>query len=224
MLDVLADLVDVERLLRDQDDVRPAGDARVQRDPARVPAHHLDDQRPVVTLGGRMEPVDSLHRDIHCSVKPESQIGRAEVVVNCLGNANHFGAGLVQPGRHAQGVLTANGHQSIDAEAFQVLLDALDASLAADGRRLAERVGPRGAEYGPAAGQNAANRAYVQHHRVALERPAPAIPEADELQLVLGHAGPDDRSDHRVEAGAIAASGEDSHSHRFFLSRLLPPH
>jgi hypothetical protein len=43
-----ADLVDVERALGDQDDVGPAGHPRPQRDPARVAAHHLDDQVAVV--------------------------------------------------------------------------------------------------------------------------------------------------------------------------------
>ena len=71
VLDVLADLLDVERLLRDEDDVRAAGDARVQCDPAGAAAHHLDDERPVMTLGRRVQPVDSLHRDVHRGVETE---------------------------------------------------------------------------------------------------------------------------------------------------------
>ena len=35
--------VEVERNLGDQDRVRAAGHTRVQRDPARIAAHHLDD-------------------------------------------------------------------------------------------------------------------------------------------------------------------------------------
>ena len=48
LLDVAGDLVDVELALRQQDHVGAAGEAGVQRDPAGVPAHHLDDQRAVV--------------------------------------------------------------------------------------------------------------------------------------------------------------------------------
>ncbi len=46
--DQAADLVDVERPLGDQDHVGAAGDPGVQRDPARVAAHHLDDEHAVV--------------------------------------------------------------------------------------------------------------------------------------------------------------------------------
>src|SRR5204863_4744331 len=42
--------LDRQRLLGDQDDVGPAGDAAHHCDPAGVPAHHLDDHDPVVRL------------------------------------------------------------------------------------------------------------------------------------------------------------------------------
>src|SRR5437763_201527 len=58
VLHVGADLLDAERLLRDQDDVRAAGQARVQRDPADAAPHHLHDQRAVVALGRGVQPVD----------------------------------------------------------------------------------------------------------------------------------------------------------------------
>ena len=74
-------------------------------------------------------------------------------------------------------------------------------------------IGPRGAKNRAAPGQDAAYRGDVQHHGVALERAAPAVPEADELQVVLGDAGPHDRTDHRVQSRTIAAAGQDSHSH-----------
>src|SRR5256885_7935481 len=41
VLDVLADLVDVDRLLRNEDHVRAAGHPGMHRDPTRVAAHHL---------------------------------------------------------------------------------------------------------------------------------------------------------------------------------------
>ena len=46
-LDVLADAVDAELLLGDQDHVGPVGDAGVKRDPAGMSSYHLDDQHPV---------------------------------------------------------------------------------------------------------------------------------------------------------------------------------
>ena len=125
LLDVLADLLDVERLLGDQDHVRAAGHARVQRDPAGVAAHHLDDQRAVVALRRGVQPVDRLHRDVHRGVEAERVVGGAEVVVDGLRHADDLHARLVQPRRDAEGVLAADRDQRVDAEAGQVVGDPL---------------------------------------------------------------------------------------------------
>ena len=98
VLDVGADLLDVERALRDEDHVGAAGEARVQRDPARVAAHHLDDQRPVMALGRGVQPVDRLHGDVHRRIEAEGEVGRAEVVVDRLGHPDDGNALLAEPG------------------------------------------------------------------------------------------------------------------------------
>src|SRR6266702_8989662 len=56
--DVVAGLVDRDRLLGDQDHVGAASDPAHYGDPARVTAHHLHDHHAVVRLGRRVEPVD----------------------------------------------------------------------------------------------------------------------------------------------------------------------
>ena len=92
LLDVAGDLVDVELPLRQQDHVGATGEAGVQRDPAGVPAHHLDHQRAVVRLGGGVQPVDRLHRDVDRGVEAEGVVGRAEVVVDRLRHADDVDA------------------------------------------------------------------------------------------------------------------------------------
>ena len=47
----------------------------MHRDPAGVPAHHLDDHDAVVRLGGRVQPVDRLGRDRHGGVEAERVVG-----------------------------------------------------------------------------------------------------------------------------------------------------
>ena len=110
-LDVLADLLDVEGHLGDQDHVGAARHAGVQRDPPGVPAHHLDDEGPVVRLRGRVQPVDGLHRDVDRGVEAEGEVGGVEVVVDGLRYADDVHAVLVQLGGDAEGVLTADGDQ-----------------------------------------------------------------------------------------------------------------
>ena len=50
---------------------------------------------------------------------------------------------------------------------------------------------------------------------IALQRPAPAVEEADELEAVLGHALADDGADDRVQARAVATASEHSDAHGF---------
>ena len=90
-LDLGAGVLDGDRQLRDQDHVRAAGDPARDGDPARVPAHHLDDHHAVVRLGGRVQPVDRLGRDRDGGVEAERVVGRREVVVDRLRHARRPG-------------------------------------------------------------------------------------------------------------------------------------
>src|SRR5207237_1665280 len=69
--DVVARLVDRDRLLGDQDHVRTAGDPAHHGNPTGVAPHHLDDHHAVVRLGRRVQPVDRLGCDPPRSVEPE---------------------------------------------------------------------------------------------------------------------------------------------------------
>jgi hypothetical protein len=71
---------------------------------------------------------------------------------------------LVQPGRHSERVLPADGDERVDAEVFEVGLDLLDASVDL------ERVGARGPEDGPATRQDPAYGLDVEGLGGALER------------------------------------------------------
>ena len=88
LLQQAAGVLDGDRLLGDQDHVGAAGDPGVQRDPAGVPAHHLDDHDAVVRLGRRVQAVDRLGRDRDGGVEPERVVGAVEVVVDRLRHAD----------------------------------------------------------------------------------------------------------------------------------------
>src|SRR5581483_4388641 len=108
-----------------------------------------------------------------------------------------------------------------DAEAGQVVLDPLD-SVAPAATRALERVRAGRPEDRAAPRQDAAHRLDVKRHRVAFERPAPPVAEPDEFKAVFLHALAHDGSDNSVQTGAVAASGEDSHSHGHYLSGREP--
>ncbi len=207
LLDVLGDLVDVELALRQQDDVRATGEAGVQRDPAGVPAHHLDDERAVVRLGRRVQPVDRLHRDVDSGVEAERVVGRAEVVVDRLRYADDVHAQLGELRRDAERVLATDRDERVDTEFGQVRLDLFDATLDL------ERVRPGRAEDRAAAGQDAPHLGDAELLRHALERAAPTVPESDELVTVDLDALADDRANDRVQPGAVAATSENTNTH-----------
>src|SRR5205085_4418250 len=114
--DVLADAIDLDRLLRDQDHVRAAGDPGMGGDPACVPAHHLADDYAVVRLGGGVEPVDGLGGNLDGCVEAEGQIGAGEIVVDGLRDADEVDSHLVQLGSHPERVLAADGHHRAHVE------------------------------------------------------------------------------------------------------------
>ena len=89
---VLADLLDVERALGDEDHVGAAGHAGVGGDPAGVAAHHLDDDHAVVRLGGRVQAVDRVGGDLHGGLEAEREVGAGEVVVDRLRDADDVDA------------------------------------------------------------------------------------------------------------------------------------
>ncbi len=183
----------------------------MQRDPAGVPAHHLDDEDAVVGLGGGVQPVDGLGRDVDRGVEAEGEVGAGEVVVDRLGDADDVHAEVGELGGDAEGVLAADRDQRVDAQAGEVRLDLLDAAVDL------ERVGTGRAEDGTAARQDAADLGHPERLGQPLQRATPAVPEAQKLVTVGVHTLADHRADHRVQAGAVAAAGQHTDTHNVLV-------
>ena len=146
VLDPRAHLGDVERHLGHEHDVGAARHPGVDRDPTGVTAHHLDDHHAVVALGGGVQPVDGIGRDLHRGVEPEGEVGGGEVVVDGLGHPDDGDARLLaETRRDAEGVLAADHDQRVDPLARQRVEHPRGAVVGL------ERVGARRAEDGAAA-------------------------------------------------------------------------
>jgi hypothetical protein len=94
VLEQSADVVDVDVLLRNENHVRAAGDARGVGDPAGIAAHHFNHDHAIVRVGGGVDAVDGLGGDGHGRVVAEGGVGAADVVVDGLGNAHGLDAVL----------------------------------------------------------------------------------------------------------------------------------
>ena len=204
-----------ERLLRDQDDVGAAGQAGVQRDPAGVPAHHLDDQRAVVRLGGGVQPVDRLHRDVDRGVEAERVVGGVEVVVDRLGHADDVDALARAAWSRRPSVSSppiAISASTPRACRFSWIRSTPPSTLNGLVRDEPRMVPPRG--------RMPRTSGDAQRHGQALERALPAVAEPDELVAVDPDALADDGPDDRVQAGAVAAAGQHSDAHAASLQTL----
>src|ERR1043166_3260360 len=244
LLDLLAHLVDVEGDFGNQDDVGASGEPAVQRDPARVPPHELNDEDPVVALGGAVDLVERVGRRADRGVEAEGGFGAGHVVVNGLGHADDGDPLAEEPVRDGQAPVAAYRHEGVE----MVLVEGVDQVLGAvflDDPAVAVQGGPvervaaiGGAEDGAAQVGDAAHLVGPQAFqplagaappalRPGPPLPAPALPgeepviaamNAQCLPAALG-GGEHDGADHGVEAGGVTAAGGDRDSH---LSPLAP--
>jgi hypothetical protein len=206
--DPVAHLVDVERTLRDEHDRGAAGDAGVGRDPPAVAAHHLDDQHAVVALGGGVEAIDRVGGDLHRRVEAERDLGALDVVVDRLRHADDR-----QPCSVVQ--LAGDAERAVATDRRSAPSSPMSASWPGrvDTVGAVERAAASGAEHRAAAGQHAAHRLDGERQGAALHHAVPRIAEPDDLVAVLALALADDGAQHRVQAGAVAPTGQHSDSH-----------
>ena len=193
-------------LLGHEDDVGAAGQAGGAGDPARVAAHDLADDHAVVRLGGRVQAVDRLGRDLHRGLKAEREVRRVEVVVDRLGHADGRKAGLEELARHAERVVAADRDQHVDAALLQRREHPLLAVLGLVDVRA------RGAEDRAALVQDAARVLARQLDGVVVEHALPALAKAVQLVAVGVDPLANDSADDGVESGAVSAAREKSDS------------
>src|SRR5699024_10418547 len=87
-LDGCGDFFDVVGNLGQQQDVRAAGQTGVERQPAGLVAHDLDDHAAAVAGGGGVDAVDDVRGDVHSRMEAEGHVGQPDVVVDRLGQAD----------------------------------------------------------------------------------------------------------------------------------------
>ena len=189
------------------------GDAGVQGDPADVAAHDLGHHAPLVRVAGGAEAIHRLGGDVHGGVEPERVVGRPQVVVDRLGNAEHVDAVLRQPVGRGEGPLAADRDDAVEPVAVHRLGDVVGAAA-----RPLVGVRAAGAEDRAAHLRQALHLVPGQREEVAVDDTPPAVADADELEVVRGGALEHDAADDRVEPGAVAAARQDADLHAVVLA------
>ena len=178
----------------------------------RVPAHHLDDHHAVVRLRGRVQAVDRLGRDRDGGVEAEGVVGRVQVVVDRLRNADDRKAVLgVEPRRDAERVLAADRDERVEPLVLEGREHLLDAALEL------VRVRARRAEDRAAAREDSGDVAAAERLDDPFDQPAPALAHAEHLPPTAERASRD-RADDRIQPGAVASAREHPDSLRHHVS------
>ena len=133
-----AHLLQVERHLGQEDPIRARADAAVERHPARVAAHHLQNQDAPVALGRVPQAVGRIESHADRRIEAERVVCIIEIVIHRLGDADRRQSQLEQLGSDPQRILAAHGHDGVEPQRLRVLQARLELALIS---RL-ERIGP----------------------------------------------------------------------------------
>ena len=234
MLDGLDDVVHVVGDLGNQDDIRAARDAGVQRDPANLVAHDLDNEHAAVTRGGGVNVVDALGGDVDGARKAKRQLGAPGVVIDGLGQGDNVEALFAQAVGGLGGAVTAQHKQAVELQLMigvdhrRHLLD----TIGLGGIQTLERCATR-AQDGAAAGEDTAKIGGRHDAEPAVDKALIAVLKAINLDrlFAIGHKRFDNAAHGGVERLAVAATGKKTdpkHGESFRASynmRIsLPPH
>ena len=117
LLERLGDLLDVVGYLGYQDDVRARGYARVEREPAGVAAHELDEEDAGVAARGGVDVVYDVRADVHGALEAEGGVRAVDVVVYGLGQGDDVHAGVGEELRALLRAVAAHDDQAVEVEA-----------------------------------------------------------------------------------------------------------
>ena len=225
LLDQVDDRPRFVRNLGDQDDVRAAGDPRVERDPAGVAPHHFQDHHPVVALGRRVEAVHGLGRHGHRGLKAERVVGGLEVIVDGLRHGDHRDAEVAEALGDLERAVAADGNDAVDAELGNVRHDLGRTILrAAPSVRVFEGIAAvRRAQQCAPFGKDAADALQRQRHDRLREQSLETELDSDHLEVVFADQRARGRADDSIESRTVAAAGKESdslHGRRRYRNRL----
>ena len=185
----------------------------MERDPAGVAAHGLDDLHAVVALRGRLDALDRFGDHGHRGVEADRAIGPRHVVVDRLGDADDRQAVSVEPLGDAHRAVAAQDDQAVQTLAAAVG-DDLGGGIGAAAPGVGEGIHPAvGAQHGAAHAQQSAHRAIVEGADAALDRAEEAVLHAHHLGAMAQQEALGRRANDRVQSRAVAAGGEDADPH-----------
>src|ERR1700722_11754384 len=211
-----ADMVDIDLAVRNQDNMSAAGNPGSIGDPPGIAPHHFHNDHAIMRVRRGVDAVDCLCGNRNRSVEAERYIGATDVIVNGLGNPYAGNAVLAQKQRNRLRVVAPERDQGIDLVELQNLLHLLDPT------RNLLHVGAGRMKNGAALQLDAIRAFESERNPTVVKYAPPAIEKSDELVAVGLNSFSNGSVDHRIQAGAIAATGQQSNSHANSPDRIGP--
>ena len=228
LLDLFGQLIHVVGDLGDQDDIRAASNARVQRQPAHLMAHDLHNEDPAMGGGGGVDAVDGLGGHVHRALETEGHIGAPQVVVDGLGEGDDVEPLLAQEVGGLMGAVAAKDDQAVQLELVVGLLhggNLVHAVGAGDLDGL--EGGAAGTQEGTALGEDAGKVRVRQQAETAIDQALVAVQETVDLcRFVRVKQRLGDAPHGRVQGLAVPAAGQHAdsfHGKPSFKVRGIPP-
>ncbi len=219
MLDSLQDLVYIIGYLRDEDDIRAAADACVQRQPARVSAHELDKENAAMGACGGVDIVNDIRRNVNGALKAKGRVGAVNVVIYRFRQGHNIHARVHQKLCAFLRAVAAHYHKAVEIEPVVGVLHGRNEAVAL----LVDDVLSRdialagGTEDGAALREDAGEILRLHVHVVAVDEAAVAVVHSEYLKvfyfIIQGlayapHCG--------VQSLAVSAGGDERHTCHLF--------
>ena len=210
-LQMRRDAVDVERLLGDEDRVGAAGDAGVRGDPAGVAAHDLQQHDSVVALGGAVQPVNGLGRDLQGGREPDRELGAAQVVVDRLRDTDdRCTPSAASGGCRCQRPLTADDDETVELMRVEHLTDPVEATaLSRDAGSLGSCPASCRRGAGSPSSRPASERPRTRSRSIIPSKP---LRKPTTSMLWASSRTADHGADHCVQPGAVAAPRQNANT------------
>ena len=207
----LGHFLDVIGNFGQQDHVRTAGNAGIQRQPASLVAHDLDHHAAAVAGGGGMNAVDDLSGDIHSGMEAEGEVGAKDVVVDGLGQADHVETFFAEQVRGLVGTVATQSDKAIQLQVLIGLFHGGDLvhAIFFHHAHVAEGTAA-GAQNGAAQRQDTGELLLAHLLILALDQSAITVADTDDLSIkkFIGSTG--NATDGCIQAGAIPAAGQNT--------------
>src|SRR5215467_68996 len=228
---------DVELEFGNDAAIRGASHGRQHCSEAGVATEDFQHHETLVGAGGSAQAIDHLNRARDASAEADAIVCARDVVVHGFRNADDFEAFFVETDPVTERVVAADGNERVNAKPCKVFQDfgsqvvffrrELAAEMVRHARLTdASRVGSRGMKEGTASAARTVYRFFVEEKEVVgivlilladhIHQAGPAVTNADNL-IAFAQGAESDGADRRIEAGNVAAPGEDADDTPFGL-------